>query len=105
MSLIGQKNRWRISRIVTLPDYQGIGIGMAVAEAVAELHVRRGASHEHHGQPSGGAGPLPPLAALAGGAGAEDRLGGDRQQFIETIAARRAGPWCRSSTSRRQMSK
>ena len=39
VSLIGRKNRWRISRIVTLPDYQGIGIGMAVAEAVAELHV------------------------------------------------------------------
>ena len=30
------------SRIVTLPDYQGVGIGMAVAEAVAELHVRDG---------------------------------------------------------------
>ena len=29
VSLIGRKNRWRISRIVTLPDYQGIGIGMA----------------------------------------------------------------------------
>ena len=42
VSLIGRKNRWRISRIVTLPDYQGIGIGMAVAEAVAELHVRQG---------------------------------------------------------------
>ena len=42
VSLIGRKNRWRISRIVTLPDYQGIGIGMAVAEAVAELHVREG---------------------------------------------------------------
>jgi GNAT superfamily N-acetyltransferase len=40
LALIGHKHRWRISRIVTLPDYQGIGIGMAVAEAVAELHVR-----------------------------------------------------------------
>jgi GNAT superfamily N-acetyltransferase len=28
---------------VTLPDYQGIGIGMAVAEAVAEVH--RGEGH------------------------------------------------------------
>ena len=27
---------------MTLPDYQGIGIGMAVAEAVAELHRREG---------------------------------------------------------------
>jgi GNAT superfamily N-acetyltransferase len=42
VSLIGKKNRWRISRVVTLPDYQGIGIGMAVAEAVAELHRAEG---------------------------------------------------------------
>jgi hypothetical protein len=42
VSLIGRKNRWRISRIVTLPDYQGVGIGMTMAEAVAELHVREG---------------------------------------------------------------
>ncbi len=42
VSLIGRKNRWRISRIVTLPDYQGIGIGTAVAEAVADLHVQEG---------------------------------------------------------------
>ncbi|MFZ1935675.1 MAG: GNAT family N-acetyltransferase [Thermoguttaceae bacterium] len=42
VALIGHKRRWRISRIVTLPDYQGVGIGMAVAEAVAELHVRDG---------------------------------------------------------------
>ena len=42
VSLIGRKNRWRISRIVTLPDYQGIGIGMTVAEAVAGLHRREG---------------------------------------------------------------
>jgi GNAT superfamily N-acetyltransferase len=40
--LLGQKNRRRISRIVTLPDYQGIGIGMALAEAVAELHRAEG---------------------------------------------------------------
>ena len=42
VSLIGRKNRWRISRIVTLPDYQGMGIGMAVAEGVAEIHVQEG---------------------------------------------------------------
>jgi GNAT superfamily N-acetyltransferase len=42
LSLIGRKNRWRLSRIVTLPDYQGVGIGTAVAEAVAELHLREG---------------------------------------------------------------
>ena len=42
VALLGRKNRWRMSRIVTLPDYQGVGIGMAVMEAVAELHVRDG---------------------------------------------------------------
>ncbi len=42
LSLIGRKGRWRISRIVTLPDFQGIGIGMTVAEAVARLHRTEG---------------------------------------------------------------
>jgi GNAT superfamily N-acetyltransferase len=42
LSLIGRKNRRRISRIVTLPDYQGIGIGMALAETVGELYRREG---------------------------------------------------------------
>jgi len=42
ISLIGAKNRWRISRIVTLPDYQGVGIGTAVTEAVAEVHLAQG---------------------------------------------------------------
>lgn len=42
ISLIGAKNRWRISRIVTLPDYQGVGIGTAVTEAVADLHLAEG---------------------------------------------------------------
>jgi GNAT superfamily N-acetyltransferase len=39
---IGRRNHWRITRIVTLPDYQGVGIGMAVLEAVADLHRRDG---------------------------------------------------------------
>lgn len=39
---LGQPNRWRISRIVTLPDYQGVGIGMAVLEAVAQVHRSQG---------------------------------------------------------------
>jgi len=38
LSLIGKKNRWRVSRIVTLPDYQGVGIGMGVTEAIAESY-------------------------------------------------------------------
>jgi GNAT superfamily N-acetyltransferase len=42
VTLIGSKNRWRVSRIVTLPDYQGVGIGMAVLESVAELHREEG---------------------------------------------------------------
>jgi GNAT superfamily N-acetyltransferase len=42
ISLIGAKNRWRISRIVTLPDYQGVGIGTAVTEAVADMHRAEG---------------------------------------------------------------
>jgi len=42
LSLIGRKNRWRISRMVTLPDYQGIGLGMTLAETVADFHRREG---------------------------------------------------------------
>jgi GNAT superfamily N-acetyltransferase len=42
VALLGRKNRRRVSRIVTLPDYQGIGIGMALAETVAELNRREG---------------------------------------------------------------
>jgi GNAT superfamily N-acetyltransferase len=35
--LVGFKGRMRISRIVVLPDYQGVGIGMHVLNAVAAL--------------------------------------------------------------------
>ena len=42
LTLIGQRNRWRISRIVTLPDYQGVGIGTSVLETVAGLHKDQG---------------------------------------------------------------
>jgi GNAT superfamily N-acetyltransferase len=42
LPVIGRKKHWRISRVVTLPDYQGVGIGMQVAEAVAELHRDQG---------------------------------------------------------------
>jgi hypothetical protein len=38
LPLIGRRNHWRITRLVTLPDYQGVGIGLGLAEAVAELH-------------------------------------------------------------------
>jgi hypothetical protein len=39
---IGRKGHWRISRIVTLPDFQGLGVGMKFAECVAELHRDEG---------------------------------------------------------------
>ena len=42
LPLVGRRGRRRISRIVTLPDYQGVGIGAAVMEAVAGLERRAG---------------------------------------------------------------
>jgi GNAT superfamily N-acetyltransferase len=42
LPVIGRPQRWRISRLVTLPDYQGIGVGMKVAEAVGDVHRERG---------------------------------------------------------------
>lgn len=42
LPVIGRRNHWRITRVVTLPDYQGIGIGMRVAEAVCDLHCQQG---------------------------------------------------------------
>jgi GNAT superfamily N-acetyltransferase len=40
--VITRKNHRRFTRIVTLPDYQGIGIGMRAVTAVAELHRAEG---------------------------------------------------------------
>jgi GNAT superfamily N-acetyltransferase len=40
--VITKKNHRRFTRIVTLPDYQGIGIGMRAIAAVAELHRAEG---------------------------------------------------------------
>lgn len=42
VSLIGRKGRRRISRIVTLPDFQGVGIGMCFCETVAALEHGEG---------------------------------------------------------------
>ncbi len=36
--LLSKKNHRRFTRIVTLPDYQGVGIGMRAMAAVAEIH-------------------------------------------------------------------
>jgi len=40
--VITKKNHRRFTRIVTLPDFQGIGIGMRVVAAVAALHRAEG---------------------------------------------------------------
>jgi len=42
LPVIGRRRHRRFTRIVTLPDYQGVGIGMRMVEAVAELHRREG---------------------------------------------------------------
>jgi ABC-type hemin transport system ATPase subunit len=42
LPVIGRRGHWRITRLVTLPDYQGLGVGLGVAEAVAQLHRDQG---------------------------------------------------------------
>src|SRR5690606_13038837 len=42
LPIISRKRHRRFTRIVTLPDYQGMGIGMRVVAAVASLHRQRG---------------------------------------------------------------
>lgn len=42
LPVIPKKNHRRFSRIVTLPDFQGMGIGMRVVAAVASLHRSEG---------------------------------------------------------------
>lgn len=42
LPLIAARRRRRISRLVTLPDYQGVGIGTALLEAVADIHRAQG---------------------------------------------------------------
>ena len=42
LPLIGQKNRKRFTRLVVLPDYQGLGIGMKMTEAVANIYRSAG---------------------------------------------------------------
>jgi GNAT superfamily N-acetyltransferase len=41
-SLVGRRNHRRFARIVTLPDFQGIGIGMRSVAAIAKLHRAEG---------------------------------------------------------------
>lgn len=42
LPVIAKKNHRRFSRIVTLPDFQGIGVGMRFVGAVAQLHRDEG---------------------------------------------------------------
>jgi len=42
MSMQGRKGRWRVSRLVVLPDYQGVGIAGAMLNAVAKTYKERG---------------------------------------------------------------
>ena len=42
LPLFGKKNRWRGHRLVVLPDYQGLGIGMSVSEAIGDLYLAEG---------------------------------------------------------------
>jgi GNAT superfamily N-acetyltransferase len=42
LPVITKKNHRRFTRIVTLPDYQGMGVGMRVVAAVASLHRAEG---------------------------------------------------------------
>jgi GNAT superfamily N-acetyltransferase len=42
MNLIGRRGRKRISRLVTLPDWQGIGVGRRFLDAVAQMYVEQG---------------------------------------------------------------
>lgn len=42
LPIIASRNHRRFTRIVTLPDYQGIGIGMRAVAAVAALHRAEG---------------------------------------------------------------
>ncbi|MBL9125135.1 MAG: GNAT family N-acetyltransferase [Planctomycetaceae bacterium] len=42
LAVMGARGRRRISRLVTLPDYQGVGIGTRLAEAIAASYLRRG---------------------------------------------------------------
>jgi GNAT superfamily N-acetyltransferase len=42
LSAVGRGDVWRISRIVVLPDYQGIGIGGRFIEAIGELFREQG---------------------------------------------------------------
>ncbi|MDZ4781554.1 MAG: GNAT family N-acetyltransferase [Planctomycetia bacterium] len=39
LAQVGHRHTWRITRLVTLPDYQGIGVGSRLMECVADIHL------------------------------------------------------------------
>lgn len=41
-SQVGQRGYYRISRLVVLPEYQGMGIGSAIVDTIARYYRRRG---------------------------------------------------------------
>ena len=41
LAMIGRRDCWRASRLVTLPPFQGIGVGTRVLAAVARIHAAR----------------------------------------------------------------
>lgn len=38
LAQVGHRRTWRVTRLVTLPDFQGVGIGSRLAESVADMH-------------------------------------------------------------------
>jgi len=42
LPVLGRRGHWRITRLVTLPDYQGLGIGTRLMEAVGALYASDG---------------------------------------------------------------
>lgn len=42
LPLLGKKGVWRLSRTVVLPDYQGVGVGSRLSEAVAAIYKDKG---------------------------------------------------------------
>lgn len=42
LPLQARRGRWRISRVVTLPDFQGLGLGTRMMESVAALYLAAG---------------------------------------------------------------
>ena len=86
---------------MTLPDYQGIGLGMRVVESIADCYRRSGCESDYR-QPSGSRGTLPAVAAVADGEGCEKPAPVTPIDSLPIIAVRRAWRWCRSNTSARR---